>query len=339
MAVQVPEFTAAALKYWHPVCRSRALRDKPLAARLAGQDLVLFRDAKGTCAALEDRCAHRRMRLSKGCVAGDRIVCPYHSWSFAADGRACSPGNPQLAPRVKAYDVIERHGFCWIKERSSETDMPVLEFEDFERVHEVHMPVGAPFRLLVDNMAELEHTIAVHSIFGFGFSDITQVKTSTGISDSKDLTIYYEGPQRDVPAYLTWFTGIRGGDRFVQQAVLRFGPVHATYELCWFARGANDRRRFALRFVIFYNPVDAQSCEMFAFVYLAKTFPKWLSPFVVPVLRRVVEGELTSDKLLVESLTRDALDSEQHQLGRFDVPLIEARKLIRNHYLGLENAP
>jgi hypothetical protein len=115
--------------------------------------------------------------------------------------------------------------------------------------------------------------------------------------------------------------------------------VHATYELTWTPPGAERRRPFALRFVIFYNPVDDDSCEQFTFVLLSREFASWLKPFVVPILRRVVRREIHADIELVEGLTADAADPSLHQLGRFDQPLIAARRLIRDAYFGYGGTP
>jgi phenylpropionate dioxygenase-like ring-hydroxylating dioxygenase large terminal subunit len=330
---------ATSLRFWHPVARSSSVRTAPIAVKLCGTELVLFRDRRGQPAALEDRCPHRKMRLSRGCVSGDRIVCPYHSWSFGADGYGKSPGNPSFEPRVQAFEVAERNGYCWVRLGYGERPaLPAVDAPGYELVHAFDVKVKAPFRLLMDNMAELEHTASVHEKFGFGLGELSKVNTETRVSSDKELEIYYDGPQRPVPRYLSLFAGLRGGDHFVQLAVIRFGPVYATYELTWTPPGKQSRRPFALRFVIFYNPVDDGSCEQFTFVLLAEDFPGWLRPFVVPILRRVVEREIRADIALVEGLTADAADPSLHQLGRFDRPLVAARQLIQDEYFGYGRA-
>lgn len=326
---------ASSLRFWHPVLRARALGAEPVAVKLCDTELVLFRDRAGKGAALEDRCPHRKMRLSRGCVRGDRIVCPYHSWSFGPNGHGRSPGNPSFEPRVRAFEVAEQHGYLWLCEgRGQPPALPVIDAPGYELVHAFELRVRAPFRLLMDNMAELEHTASVHEKFGFGPGELGKVITKTHVSPGNELEIYYDGPQRPVPRYLSLFAGLRGGDRFVQYATIRFGPVHATYELTWTPPGEEARRPFALRFVIFYNPVDDVSCEQFTFVLLSREFARWLRPFVVPILRRVVEREIRADIELVEGLTPDAVDPSLHQLGRFDQPLVAARRLLRDEYYG-----
>ena len=47
-------------RYWHPVYLSADLKDIPIAVRMLGEDLVVFRDGKGRPGLLGIRCQHRR---------------------------------------------------------------------------------------------------------------------------------------------------------------------------------------------------------------------------------------------------------------------------------------
>ena len=51
--------------YWYPVMFSRDLKVKPVAQRLLGDDLVLFR-ANGQVCVFANRCPHRGTPLSLG---------------------------------------------------------------------------------------------------------------------------------------------------------------------------------------------------------------------------------------------------------------------------------
>ena len=83
--------------FWHPVARSVDIAPGDVArARLLGRDLAVFRSADGVVSVLDDLCAHRGARLSAGTVDADCLRCPYHSWSYADDGRCVEI--PQLAP-------------------------------------------------------------------------------------------------------------------------------------------------------------------------------------------------------------------------------------------------
>ena len=70
---------------WHVVAGSAALRGKPLAARVLGRDLVLWRSAHGVHAA-DDHCPHLGARWSQGRMQNGAVVCPWHG--LALDARA-----------------------------------------------------------------------------------------------------------------------------------------------------------------------------------------------------------------------------------------------------------
>jgi len=64
--------------FWYAAVPVHKLVDGPKPFRLLGQDVVLFLDAEGAPAALEDRCCHRTAKLSKGWIKGGHIVCCLH---------------------------------------------------------------------------------------------------------------------------------------------------------------------------------------------------------------------------------------------------------------------
>ena len=106
---------------WTPIVPARSLAKKPLALRLAGEPVVLFRGEGGALGALIDRCPHRGVALSLGRV-NERgcLECPFHGWSFARDG-ACEkiPLNEMPTEKRERYaatalPVRELGGLIWI---------------------------------------------------------------------------------------------------------------------------------------------------------------------------------------------------------------------------------
>jgi len=61
-------------KFWYATVRMDALDKGPVPFRLLGEDIVLFKTADGSPAALLDRCCHRSAKLSKGWVSEGNIV-------------------------------------------------------------------------------------------------------------------------------------------------------------------------------------------------------------------------------------------------------------------------
>lgn len=93
-------------------------RAKPLALRVAGEGVVMFRDADGRAAALVDRCPHRGVALSLGRVVNGVIECPFHGWRFDGAGANCGvPLNPDArreALGALALPAREAGGLLWL---------------------------------------------------------------------------------------------------------------------------------------------------------------------------------------------------------------------------------
>ena len=59
---------------WYIGAWADELGDKPLARRICGEPVVLFRDGAGKAAALVDRCCHRAARLAQGWIASPGLT-------------------------------------------------------------------------------------------------------------------------------------------------------------------------------------------------------------------------------------------------------------------------
>ena len=59
-------------RFWQPICFADELRDLPLRVRILGEDLVVFRDFRGTVGLLELHCPHRGTSLEFGLISERR---------------------------------------------------------------------------------------------------------------------------------------------------------------------------------------------------------------------------------------------------------------------------
>ena len=50
------------------------------------KNIVIYRSKDGEIVALEDRCPHKLLPLSKGQLVENHIVCGYHGLTFGNDG-------------------------------------------------------------------------------------------------------------------------------------------------------------------------------------------------------------------------------------------------------------
>ncbi len=84
-------------RYWQPVGLIEELPPggPPLARRILGEDLALFRDAQSRVGLLGIHCAHRAADLSYARIEGGGLRCLYHGWLYDINGECLEqPGEP-----------------------------------------------------------------------------------------------------------------------------------------------------------------------------------------------------------------------------------------------------
>ena len=157
---------------WYIAAWSDEIAERPLARRILGEPLALFRDASGSVAALQDRCAHRAAPLSVGQVVPRGIQCGYHGLVFDTSGKCVLvPGDHKVPPgaQVKAYPVIEQDALVWVwMGNASEADHRLLtrfpyhnDARNWPHRHSM-MQVSADYQLVIDNLMDLSHLGFVH---------------------------------------------------------------------------------------------------------------------------------------------------------------------------------
>lgn len=166
---------------WYVAAAASDVRkDKPLKVRMLACDFVLFRDADSRAVCLSDVCCHRGASLGKGEMRDCNVVCPYHGWEFAGDGRctlipAMGPDiNIPKRVRVDTYPTQEKYGWVWVflgdLPESQRPRIPDLfpEYDDPVGWHRI--PYGFEARTnwmrFEENSLDTAHTNFVHRQFG-----------------------------------------------------------------------------------------------------------------------------------------------------------------------------
>jgi phenylpropionate dioxygenase-like ring-hydroxylating dioxygenase large terminal subunit len=157
---------------WYAAAFSHELKEAPLGRVFLNQPVVLYRKADGTPVALEDRCCHRRAPLSAGRIEGDNLRCGYHGFLYDMTGAAIwAPGQDRLPPgaRVRAYPVVEKHGWIWIwpgdpalADASAAPAYDKYDDPDWASYDEL-IPMKANYFLVVDNLLDLSHLPFLHA--------------------------------------------------------------------------------------------------------------------------------------------------------------------------------
>jgi vanillate O-demethylase monooxygenase subunit len=136
------------------------------------RDIVLWRRADGTIAALEDMCPHRFLPLSEGKLVGDAVQCGYHGMTFDGAGRCVRvPGQSTIPERahVRAYPVEERHGVVWVwmgdpalADPEKIFDLPQLHDPAWALHHGDALHLKANYMAVAENLCDPMHVAFVH---------------------------------------------------------------------------------------------------------------------------------------------------------------------------------
>lgn len=174
-------------RYWHPFMLAGELDDLPVAVRLLGEDLVVFRDGAGRLGLLHRHCLHRGTSLEFGIIAERGIRCCYHGWHFDVDGTILdTPGEP---PHVRisdrhcqgAYRIVEAHGllFAYLGPPESEPALPeydTLGWPGDNQVVPFNMRLPCSWLQIIENGADPVHNAFLHAIVaGEQFSPVFKV--------------------------------------------------------------------------------------------------------------------------------------------------------------------
>ena len=113
-------------KQWYPVTPMSYLDSEPTPITLLGKKLVIWQDKHQKWIAMDDRCPHKQVQLSKGKIdANGELVCRHHGWCF--DGAGKCTNIPMLSDekalknafnsdrsQVTTYPTQVRQGLLWV---------------------------------------------------------------------------------------------------------------------------------------------------------------------------------------------------------------------------------
>lgn len=145
-----------------------------------GGSVIVVRARDNRLRAFANSCRHRGSRLLRGHGSCKRIVCPYHSWSYALDGELSGvPGMQQtLDFDMRDYPLLELSldtwgGFIFIHYGATPAslsghlgNMPEQfashRCQDMRFVDSIEFDIKANWKLLAENALEAYHTGSVH---------------------------------------------------------------------------------------------------------------------------------------------------------------------------------
>jgi phenylpropionate dioxygenase-like ring-hydroxylating dioxygenase large terminal subunit len=312
--------------YWYPVEYEAAV--KPGEVREVsfwGASYALFRTQQGALHVIENRCAHRQLRLSEGKVEGCNLVCAYHGWKYDGEGRVVEINHDlfdRAMPRIRIGDkpVKTRYGLIWAffgdRERASERDVPTIpELEGSEPWPCV--PIDFRWRahhsIIIDNVSDFTHAYLHRKYQPFRDAKLTDCR-----SEGDKVFVSYDAKIGQGPIYR----------KLVDHSSINSNRMDLCYEYPFQWSNTDNR----IKHHCFVLPIDRTTTRsFFLFYYDPRTFKLPFLPVAIP--RRLLRPMLVAgNALLVKPLLAEdgfAVEEEQRGYDRhFDAPMMELNPAI-----------
>lgn len=294
-------------KAWYVLATSDELRAgaKPLKRSLYGQPIALWRSQRGVPGAVVDRCPHRGVPLSFGCVAGEHLRCGYHGWEFDADG-ACQRipsllGETQRqSRRAQTHPVREQQGMVWVwGDPASAPDcepytFPYADKSDYLVVRQT-VRAEASLHAVAENALDVPHTAFLHGgLFRNDSETRNRIRCELHRTDAA-VTCEYIGeprPEGLVARLLSPSGGVvTHFDRFHMPCI-----VEVEYAI-----GTENHIVNAAAL----TPVEDHLTDLYSIVALRTRIPAFiLRPFVQPLAMRIFQQDAEVLRLQTESARR-----------------------------------
>ena len=162
------------------------------------RNIVAYRTIDGRVVALDDRCPHKFLPLSKGQLVEDQIVCGYHGLTFGGDGvckRVPGQSNIPTSAKVHAYPTYERHGIVWIwmgepehADTADVFDLPQFEDPSWEAHLGEALHLKCNYLSVAENLVDPAHVSWVHP-------------TTLGNAASEDIPVDFEITDKNIIAW------------------------------------------------------------------------------------------------------------------------------------------
>jgi phenylpropionate dioxygenase-like ring-hydroxylating dioxygenase large terminal subunit len=309
-----------------------------------GRSIAVFRGADGALGALENRCAHRHVKLSIGQVTGCTLTCAYHGWTYDADGRLVDVphelfGRQFGRVKIRSYPIRSRYGLIWVfpgnpelAERTPVPEIPELEGPARWACCPIDFTWRAHHSIIVDNVSDFTHAYLHRRYRPFVDAKLSRCET---VGDRVELS--YDVVVGDG----------RISKLFVDRKRVRTDRMDLGFEYPYQWSNTGDR----IKHWCFLLPIDERTTRAFFLFYFdALKIP--LTQFRIPRAVMTPFLQMANRLLIVPLLSEDGIAVEAEQEAyeiscgapfiEFNPAVIMFQKLIARRweeYLASQGAP
>ncbi len=291
--------------YWYPAEEVRNVKPGTVTEIVFWKrSIALFRGEDGEFEAMENRCAHRQLKLSLGHVVGCRLVCEYHGWEYGGKDRP--PGVPFDQGRsfpalaLRTYPVKVRYGLIWIFPGDKEMaevrkipDIPELEGSNRWTCIPLRFQWSAHHSMVIDNVSDFTHAHLHRRFKPFEDATLTEYET---VGDNVHL------------AYDTRVGRGRVSGLFVDHKKLNTNHMKLCYEYPYQWSNTDN----AIKHYLFVLPMNERTSRVF-FLFYFKALKIPFLPIRIPRIAMNTLMRISNRLLIVPLLSEDrfALEAEQ----------------------------
>jgi len=294
--------------YWYAVEHSRAVAPGAVVeVTIWGASIALWRDATGALHAMENRCAHRQLKLTLGDVEGCRLACAYHGWAYNAAGRLAHVphelfGRPLPDVTLRTYPVKVRYGLIWLfpgdpalAQRRRIPDIPELERPNCWACVPLDFTWRAHHSMIVENVSDFTHAWLHRKYRPFEDARLTRCEL---IGDAVHV------------AYDTRVGRGRISGRFVDRHRVNANAIELCYDYPYQWSNTGGK----IKHWCFFVPIDARTTRTF-FLFYFESLKIPFTPFRIPRPLMSLVLTLSNRYLIGPLLAQDGFAVEAEQRG------------------------
>ena len=310
--------------YWYAVEEVRKVKPGSVVEVVFWKrSIALFRSEDGEFHAVENRCAHRQLKLSLGQVENCQLVCAYHGWKYDQHGRVVEI--PDLFGRkeppditIRSYPVQVRYGLVWLfpgnpelARQRSIPDIPEIEGPDRWACVPLGFTCSAHHSMIIDNVSDFSHAYLHRKYRPFDGAELTACET---LGDNVHL------------AYDSRVGRGRISGLFVEHGRLNTNHMKLCYEYPYQWSNTDDE----IKHWLFVLPIDERTTRTF-FLFYFKSLKIPLLPLRIPRFAMSAVMKMSNRLLIGPLLDQDRVAVEAEQFGyeqHWDAPAIEVNPVV-----------